>query len=134
MVGQANVEKYATGCDGLSLSITSVFKNSLITVQNGDDRKGNTSTKGDSKKMNCNIYIATINLRSRHDDIKLETEIKATNNLGTDILAIQESRRISSGLITLEDDLIKGWQLVYPGDKHKHEHGVPTTLSTTCKN
>ena len=89
VVCQAEVEKYATGCDGLSPSTTtSGYKNSLMK----------------------NIRIATINLRTLQDDIKLATVIKATSNLGIAVLAIQELRRTSSGLITSEDESIKGWR------------------------
>ena len=38
-----------------------------------------------------NVRIATINLRTLHNDTKLATEIKAINNLGFDILPIQKS-------------------------------------------
>ena len=59
--------------------------------------------------------------------------IKATSNLGIDVLAIQESRRTSSGLITFEDESIKGWQLVWSGHKRKHEHGVALLLAPHVK-
>lgn len=84
VVCQAEVEKNATGCDGLSPSTTTLgYKNSLMTDPNRED----TSTKGNTRKKN--IRIATINIRTLHDDIKLATVIKAISKLGIDILAIQ---------------------------------------------
>ena len=100
-----------TGCNGLSPSTTtSGYKNSLATHIN-------------------NIRIATINLRTLQDDIKLATVIKATSKLGIDVLAMQESRRTSSGTVTFEDESIKGWQMAWSGHKRKHEHGVAILLA-----
>ena len=110
VVCQAEVEKYATGCDGLSPSTTTPgYKDSLVNGPNRED----TSTEGRNRKKN--IRIATINIRTLQDDIKLATVIKATSKLGIDILAIQESRRTSSGIVTFEDESIEGWQLVWSG-------------------
>ena len=86
IVCQAEVEKYATGCDGLLPSTTTPgYKNSLVTGPNRED----TSTKGRTRKKN--IRIPTINIRTLQDDIKLATVIKATSKLGIDVLAMQES-------------------------------------------
>ena len=83
-----------TGCDGLSPSTTtSGYKNSSrsVTVPNSDDhRKENTNMKRDTgniTRMN-NIRIATINLRTLQDDIKLATVIKTNSALGIDILSM----------------------------------------------
>ena len=108
VVCQAEVKKYATGCDGMSPSTTAPgYKNSLVTGPNRED----TSTKERTRKKT--IRIATINIRTLQDDIKLATVIKATSKSGIDVLAMQESRRTSSGIVTFKDESIKGWQLVF---------------------
>ena len=119
---QAEVEKYATGSDGLSpSSIPSGNKNSKVVSNR--NRKSRNNAKTGSKSRN-KIRIATINVRTLQEDIKLATAINNTQTLGIDILALQEVRRTSIGMVSFEDDSIKGWQLVWSGHKQKHEHGV----------
>ena len=115
---QAEVGKYVTGCDGLSPS----------TNSNGTRK---STEKKTSKKMSsiANIRIATINVRTCREDIKLAQVVKAASQLNIDVLAIQEARRIHHGHVTLEDDSLFGWQLVWSGHKRKHRHGVPILLA-----
>ena len=76
-----------------------------------------------------NIRIATINVRTLHDDIKLALAIKSTEQLKIDILALQETRRTGTGVSTFDDPSIAGWQLVWSGHKRKREHGVGMILA-----
>ena len=111
---QAGLEKFATGCDGLSPS-----------TYNGTR---SPPTKRNPKKMK-NIRVATINVRTCQGDLKLVEVIKAASQLNLDVLAMQETRRISSGVITLKDDSINGWQLIWSGHKRKRQHGVAILLA-----
>ena len=80
-----------------------------------------------------NIRISTINVRTLQDDIKLATSVKAAEDLGFDILALQEVRRTSNGVLTFDDESIKGWQLVWSGHKCKRQHGVGILLAPHVK-
>ncbi len=42
-------------------------------------------------------------------------------------------RRTSTGLITFDDESLKGWQFVWSGHKRKHEHGVGILLAPHVK-
>ena len=42
---------------------------------------------------------------------------------------MQETRRTSTGLITFNDDSLKGWQLVWSGYKRKCEHGAAILMA-----
>ena len=42
---------------------------------------------------------------------------------------MQETRRTSTGLITLNDDTLKAWQLVWSGHKRKCEHGLSILMA-----
>ena len=114
VVGQTEIEKYATGCDNLSLSTTtSGYKKSLMIVPNGHDWKETQALKETywrwliyEKRPHCNNKSTTL-----HNDTKLATEIKAINNLGFDILPIQKSWHISNGLLTFEGDSIRDGNL-----------------------
>ena len=105
------------GCDGLSPT----------TSLNGTRK----STEKTSKKIRstASIRIATINVRTCQEDLKLAQVIKAASQLSIDILAIQEARRLHNGHVVLKDDSIFGWQLVWSGHKRKHQHGVAILLA-----
>ena len=75
------------------------------------------------------IKIATINVRTCQDDMKLADIVKAASQLKLDVLAMQETRRINSGVFTFEDESIKGWQLIWTGHKRKRHHGVAILLA-----
>ena len=129
VTSQAEVAKYATGCDGLSpSSITSGTRNQILTVNNNNNKKNGNNSKSDNsnrKKHNINkIRISTINVRTLQDDMKLATAIKSAEHLGMDILAMQEVRRTSTGIFVFDDESVKGWQLIWSGHKLKKEHGV----------
>ena len=101
------------GCDGLSPS----------TSLNGTRK---STEKKTSKKMRttASIRIATINVQTCKDDLKLADVVKAASQLKIDVLAIQEARRRCSGQMTFDDESIRGWQMVWTGHKRKSEHGV----------
>ena len=82
-----------------------------------------------SKKVLANIRIATINIRTLQDELKLATTVKAAQNLGFDVLALQEVRHLSTGVITFDDESLKGWQFVWSGHKKKRQHGVGILLA-----
>ena len=106
------------GCDGLSPP----------TSLNGTRK---STEKKTSKKISstASIRIATINVRTCQEDLKLAQVIKAASQLSIDILAIQEARRLHNGHVVLKDDSIFGWQLVWSGHKRKHQHGVAILLA-----
>ena len=64
---------------------------------------------------------------------KLATIVKTASDLGIDILAMQEVRRTSSGILTFEDESLKGWQFIWSGHKRKREHGVGILLAPHVK-
>ena len=70
------------------------------------------------------IRIATINVTTLWEDMKLAMVVKAAIDLNIDILAIQEVRRISSGYSIFDDGSLKGWRWVWSGHKRKHEQYV----------
>ena len=51
-----------------------------------------------------NIRIATINVRTLQDDIKLATIVQTANSLNIDVLAMQEVRRTSTGLMVFDNN------------------------------
>ena len=61
--------------------------------------------------------------------MKLADIVKAASQLKLDVLAMQETRRINSGVFTFEDESIKGWQLIWTGHKRKRHHGVAILLA-----
>ena len=76
-----------------------------------------------------NIRIATINVRTLQDDIKLVTCIQTAAACGMDIISMQEVKRTGTGLTTFDDSSLKGWQFVWGGHKRKKEHGVGILLA-----
>ena len=116
---RAEVKKYATGCGSLSLP-TKTSETRIVP-------------KIEIEKIINKIRIATINVRTLQDDVKLAMIVKATSKLDIDIIALQETRRTGYGEITFEDDSIKGWQLIFSGKKKKHEHGVALLLAPHVK-
>lgn len=89
--------------------------------------KGNQQQRfqKEHERTNINgIRVATINVRTLQDDIKLATVIKAASTLEIDVLALQEVRRAVFGYAIFDDDSIKGWQFIWSGYKRKAEHGV----------
>ena len=46
------------------------------------------------------------------DDIKLALAIQNAKNCKFDVVAMQEVRRTGSGIVTLDDESLKGWQLI----------------------
>ena len=123
-ISQAEVEKYVTGCDSLSLSTTTTGTRNQISSENIQNQMERLKVRNYN-----NIRIATINVRTLREDMKLAMVVKDAIYLNIDILAIQEVRRTSSGFIIFEDDSLKGWQWVWSGHKRKHEHGVGILLA-----
>ena len=125
---QAEVEKYDTGCDSLSLSTTTSGTRNQLSKQNNGTK---------SKMLNVrdlhNIRIATINVRTLQEDIKLALVVKAAIDLKIDILALQETRRTSTGYFVFDDDSLKGWQWIWSGLKRKKEYGVGILLAPHVK-
>ena len=80
-----------------------------------------------------NIRIATINVQTCQDDMKLVDIVKAASNLKIDVLAIQEARKLGKDEFTFGDNPIQGWHLVWSGHKRKREHGVATLLAPHVK-
>ena len=115
---QAGLEKFATGCDGLSPS----------TI-NGTRRSTEKETLKKIGRTTRSIKLATINVRTCQDDMKLAEIVKTASQLKLDVLAMQETRRTSSGMCTLVDKSINGWQLIWSGHKRKRQHGVALLLA-----
>ena len=61
--------------------------------------------------------------------MKLAEIVKTASQLKLDVLAMQETRRTNSGVYTLGDKSISGWQLVWSGHKRKRQHGVAILLA-----
>ena len=80
-----------------------------------------------------NIRIATFNIRTLQEDIKLALVVKAAIDLEIDILAIQEVRRTSSGFYVFDDDSLKGWQWIWSGLKRKKEYRVGILMAPHVK-
>ena len=112
-VHQAEVDKYTTGCDGLSqpTSITGTrtdLRTAVILV---------------SKKLQFNnIKIVTINVRTLQDEIKISTTIQAAVKLKIDMVAMQETRTLGCDKKLFQDDSLYRWQLVWSGLKRKRCH------------
>ena len=115
---QAEVEKYTTGCDGLSPS----------TSINGT-RTQRKSSKSQSKLSYSDIKIATINVRTLDDDMKLASVIQAAEKCKIDVLAMQETRRTGCDWTEFQDESIRGWKMVWTGCKRKKLFGVATLLA-----
>ena len=115
---QAEVEKYTTGCDGLSPS----------TSINGT-RTQRKSSKSQSKLSYSDIKIATINVRTLDDDMKLASVIQAAEKCKIDVLAMQETRRTGCDWTEYQDESIRGWKMVWTGCKRKKLFGVATLLA-----
>ena len=124
--GQAEVEKYATGCDSLSLS----SKNTRLQETTSLDR---SFSRKISHVRFENINIATLNIRTLLCDIKFANTIQEAKNLNLDVLALQEVRRNGTGSFELDSDGIKGWQFVWSGFKRKAEAGVAFILAPHVK-
>ena len=86
-----------------------------------------------SKNVLANIRIATINIRTLQDELKLATTVKAAQDLGFDVLALQEVRHTSTGIITFDDESLKGWQFVWSGHKRKRQHSVGIPMAPHVK-
>ena len=78
VVDQAEVDKYATGCNGLS-----PFTGSPCT------RTDVPSVKSPSTLSYSYIKVATINVRTLSDDMKLVSIIEAAKKCKIDVLAMQ---------------------------------------------
>ena len=121
VLDQAEFDKYATGCDGLSPST-----NSNGTRNQSEDcpLKRRRSRKRRREERTNNIRIATINVRTLQDELKVATAIQAAEKNQIDILALQEVRHTGCGCITFDDRSLKGWQMAWSGHAVKHIHGV----------
>ena len=134
---QTKDEKYATGCDSLSLSTTrsGTRKHSLNNFNTRDTIDNTIGRMQLSRKANDNKYhnirIASIDVRTLQDDLKLALIVKAAAKLKIDILAMQVVRRTQSVSFTVDDEPLKGWQLAWSGQKRKHETWY--TISTPCQ-
>ena len=92
-----------------------------------DLRTAETSLR--KKLQYNNIKIATINVRTLREEIKIATTIKAAEKLNIDILAMQETRILGCDKKIFQDDSLYGWQLVCSGLQRKHIHGVAILLA-----
>ena len=79
------------------------------------------------------IRIATINVQTCQDDMKLVDVVKAASDLNIDVLAIQEARKLGKDEFTFGDSSIQGWHIAWSGHKRKKEHGVATILAPHVK-
>ena len=119
------------GCDDLSSSTSRTCTNTVERAKNMKKMEaGNTRKKKEDKYVN--IRIATINVRTCQDDMKLADIVKAASDLNLDVLAIQEARRLGKGDdFTFGDGSLSGWQLTWSGHRRKREHGLATVLAPT---
>ena len=118
---QAEVEKYVTGCDSLSLSSNSTMSQETTS----SDRSFPSKTPVRFE----NINISTLNIRTLSCDIKLANSVQEAKNLNIDILALQETRRLGNGTLDFDSGDINGWQFVWSGFKRKLEAGVAFILA-----
>ena len=118
MSHQAEVEKYATGCDGLS----------PFTSLNGT-RTDVPSAKSLSTLSFSKIKVASINVRTLQDEMKLVTVIEAAKKCKIDVLAMQETRILGFDDSEYEDKSICGWKLVWSGLKRKKMFGVAILMA-----
>ena len=116
---RAEIEKCVTGCNGLSPFTTTPGTKTQIRA---------VDSNGSRLSYN-NIKIATINVRTLQDDIKLAKVIQAAQDCKIDVLAMQETRRIGSESMEFQDKSLKGWKLVWSGCKRKRLHGVGVLLA-----
>ena len=114
---QAEVEKYVTGCDSLSLSSNST----RLQETKSSDRSFSQKTPNVRFE---NINIATLNIRTLLCDIKLANSIQEAKNLNLDVLALQEVRRHGNGTLEIDSGDTVGWQFIWSGFKYKSEAGV----------
>ena len=91
------------------------------------------SSRKKKEENKVNIRIATINVRTGKDDMKLADIAKAASDLKLDVLTIQEARILGKGDLTFEDESIAGWQLMWSGHIRKKEHGVATLFAPHVK-
>ena len=79
-------------------------------------------------KKDNEITIATINVRTLKDDIKLGSTFEVFQSLRHDILCMQETRRLGEGIIDQN-----GSRFIWKGYKRKHEAGVGIIISQKAK-
>ena len=91
-----------------------------------------TNSAGNDQQAYKNIRVATINVITLQDDIKLTTCIQTARECKIDITAMQEVRRTGSGCMTFDDESLKNWQFIWGGHKQKKVHGVAIILAP-CK-
>ena len=131
---QTGVEKYATGCDSLSLSSRKLQEANVLDQYNNQYLLNKTATHNNSKNSNFNhLKIATLNKRTLICDIKLANAVQSAQSLGLDIFALQEVRRSGDGHITFSSESLNGWQFIWLGFKFKHEAGVGFILAPHVK-
>ena len=92
-----------------------------------------TNSAGNDQQAYKNIRVATINVRTLQDDIKLATCIQTARDCKIDITAMQEVRRTGSGCMTFDDESLKNWQFIWGGHKQKKVHGVGIILAPHVK-
>ena len=122
VVDQAEVDKYATGCNGLS-----PFTGSPCT------RTDVPSVKSPSTLSYSYIKVATINVRTLSDDMKLVSIIEAAKKCNIDVLAMQETRFLGCDYCEFEDESIRGWKLAWSGLKRKKLYGVAILMAPHVK-
>ena len=113
VLSQAGVVKNATGCDNSSLS----------------SRMLPETTSSDLRFPSKNL----IRFENISWDIKLANSVQEAKNLGIDILALQEVRRLGEDELTFDSEGIEGWQFVWSGYKRKREAGVAFILAPHVK-
>ena len=112
---------HETGCDSLSLS--------SITSLSHETTSSDRSFPSLTPVRFENINIATLNINTLSNDIKLANSVQEAKNLGIDILALQETRRVGKGTLEFDNGDINGWKFVWSGFKRKLEAGVAFILA-----
>ena len=113
---QTEVEKF-TGCSGLS------------PLTRHGTRTQIKSKKSQSKLNYSDIKVATINVRTLQEDMKLVSVIEAAEKCKIDVLAMQETRRTGCDWNEFQDESIRGWKMVWSGCKRKKLFGVAILLA-----
>ena len=91
------------GCDDLSSSTSRSCTTTAERVKNGKKMEAGYSRKK-KEENKVNIRIATINVQTCQDDMKLADIVKAASDLNIDVLALQEARKCGKDEFTFQDD------------------------------
>ena len=97
--------------------------------QSHEEQKNQRKNKNRKILQYTKLRIGTINLQTGKDELKFVECVLNAKHLNHDVCFFQETHRTGSGEIKFDDEMLKGWRVIYSGFKRKAQAGVAIVLA-----